>query len=105
MLMITVETEAAIVVFRLDGRLAGPEVRELARNWRTAALEQPHQRVLFDLAGVTSVDVLGKAFLAQVYQRGHKLVGGVTTKAIVEEIMGEGRPTVARNSGGTVQPL
>jgi hypothetical protein len=86
MLMITVETDAAMVTFRLDGRLAGPGVCELARNWSAAALNQPHQSVVFDLAGVTSVDVLGKEFLAQVHRHGDRLIGGVTTKAIVEEI-------------------
>jgi len=86
MLMITVESEAATVTFRLDGCLAGAGVDELARHWSAAASNQPHQRVLFDLAGVTSVDVLGKEFLAQVHRRGDTLVGGATTKAIVEEI-------------------
>ena len=86
MLMITVETEPAMVTFRLDGRLAGAGVDELARHWSAAASNQPHQRVLFDLAGVTFVDVVGKEFLAQVHRHGDTLVGGVTTRAIVEEI-------------------
>jgi len=89
MLMITVETEPAMVTFRLDGRLAGAGVDELARHWSAAAFNQPHQRVLFDLAGVTSVDVLGKEFLEQVHRRGDMLVGGATTRAIVDEIQGK----------------
>ena len=86
MLMITVESEPALVTFRLDGRLAGSGVRELARHWSAAASNQPRQKVLFDLAGVTSVDVLGRAFLAQAHQRGDTLVCGAKTRAIVEEI-------------------
>ena len=86
MLMITVETDATRVTFRLAGRLAGPGVRELARNWSAAAFNEPHQRISVDLTSVTSVDVLGKEFLAQVYRHGDTLVGGVTTQAIVEEI-------------------
>lgn len=86
MLMITVEADATSVTFRLAGRLAGPGVRELAWNWFAAAFNEPHQRISVDLTSVTSVDVLGKEFLAQVYRHGDTLVGGVTTQAIVEEI-------------------
>jgi anti-anti-sigma regulatory factor len=84
MLMITVETDTATVTFRLDGRLAGPGVRELARNWSAVALNQPHQRVLLDLTGVSSVDDLGEEFLAQVLRHGDRLVGGIMTEGIVE---------------------
>ena len=89
MLMITVETEAANVVLRLDGRLAGPAVGELERSWQAAAFKQPRQPVLFDLEGVTSVDVRGKEFLAHVHRRGETLVAGTTTRAIVDAIISE----------------
>jgi len=85
MLMITVENEAAMLTFRVDGCLAGRSVDELARHW-SAASGQPHRRVLLDLTGVTSVDLLGREFLAEVHRRGDTLVGGATTRAIVEEI-------------------
>jgi len=105
MLMITVETDVAAVTFRLDGRLAGPGVDELARNWSAAAFKQPHQKVVFDLAGITSVDVLGREFLAQVHQRGDGLVGGAATMGIVEEIRArsatDGRPAASIASGPT----
>ena len=86
MLMITVESDPAMVTFHLDGRLAGPGVHELARNWSAAVLNQPHQRVSLDLTGVSSVDVLGEEFLARVHRHGDRLVGGVTTRALVEAI-------------------
>jgi hypothetical protein len=88
MIMITVESDAALVTFRLDGRLAGPEARELTRNWNASTFKQPHQRVLFDLTGITGVDVMGREFLAQAHRRGDRLVGGATTSAIVQEIVG-----------------
>ena len=88
MLMITVETEAALVTLRLDGRLAGPEARELTRNWNTSTFKQPHQSVSFDLTGITGVDGVGLEFLAQAHRRGDRLVGGATTSAIVQEIVG-----------------
>jgi hypothetical protein len=88
MLMITVESGAALVTFRLDGRLAGPEARELTRNWDASTFKQPHQRVLFDLTGITGVDVMGREFLAQALRRGDRLIGGASTSAIVQEIVG-----------------
>jgi len=86
MLVITVETEAAGVVLRLDGRLAGPAVNELERNWQAAAVTEPRRRVLVNLEGVTSVDGRGKEFLAHVHRRGDTLVAGTTTRALVDEI-------------------
>jgi anti-anti-sigma factor len=86
MLIITVETQAANVNFLLDGLLAGAAARELARRWRAKAFDDPQQRVLLDLRRVTSVDGAGKAFLARAYRHGNTLLGGGTTKAIVDEI-------------------
>jgi ABC-type transporter Mla MlaB component len=86
--VITLETDAATLTLRLDGQLTGPGVRELARHWRAAASKQPYQRMLLDLAGVTAIDLSGKAFLRQVH-RGDRLVGGVTIRAFLEEITRE----------------
>jgi anti-anti-sigma factor len=86
MLIITVETSTANVNFLLDGPLAGPAVRELARSWLAKAFDGPQQRVSLDLRRVTSVDGAGKAFLARAYRHGNRLVGGASTKAIVDEI-------------------
>jgi anti-anti-sigma regulatory factor len=90
MLMITVETEPAIVTLRLEGRLAGPEARELVKSWSAGAFKQPHQTMLFDLTGVTSVDGTGREFLARAHRNGDQLVGGDATRAIVDEIVAEG---------------
>jgi hypothetical protein len=103
MLMITVENEAAMVTFRLDGHLAGLGVDELARHWSAAASNQPDQRVLFDLTGLTSVDVLGKEFLAQAHRHGDTLVGGATTRAIVEEIRARSETDVPEPEGARRQ--
>ena len=89
MLVITLETDASTLTLRLDGQLAGPGVRELARHWRAAASKQPYQRMLLDLAGVTAIDLSGKEFLKLVHRRGDQLVGGVTARALLEEIRRE----------------
>ena len=87
MLMITVEPDAAALVLRLDGRLAGLEARELAANWNTLPFKQPDQRVVFDLTRVTFVDRAGLEFLAKAHRSGDSLIGGATTTSIVEQII------------------
>jgi hypothetical protein len=86
MLMITVETEGASVTLRLEGRLTGPESRELARYRRAAGFERRHQRVSLDLTGVVAVDREGRDFLARAQRRGDRLVGGTMARRIVDEI-------------------
>jgi ABC-type transporter Mla MlaB component len=85
--MITVETEPTVVTLRLEGRLAGPEARELSRSWNRAAFKEPHQTLSFDLTGVSSVDMVGIEFLARAHREGDTLVGGAATSAIVDEIV------------------
>ena len=75
MLVIYVQTEAMMVIFRLEGRLSGAGVRELARHWSSAVFKQPDQRMIFDLSGVTSVDDAGREFLARVHEYGDLLIG------------------------------
>jgi len=79
MLTITIETDDRMVTFRLRGRLAGAGVRELARHWSSAVFKQPHRRVSFDLAGLTSTDESGREFLARVHEYGDILVGAART--------------------------
>ena len=109
MLIITVETHAANVNFLLDGPLAGAAVSELARSWLARAFDAPQRRVLLDLRGVTSVDGAGKAFLARAYRHGNTLVGGATTKAIVDEIHArsesDSRSTTLRVDGTLRMPV
>jgi hypothetical protein len=86
MLMITVETESCCVTLRLDGRLAGPEARELIGGWRSTAFNPIRQRVLVDLAGVTAVDGSGREFLTQIHCHGATLMAGESTAEVVTEI-------------------
>src|SRR5262245_63805384 len=81
MLLIAIETEPAIVVVRLEGRLSDAGTRELVRVCEAATFRLPHQIVLFDLTGVSSVDAAGVAFLARAYRNGHSLVGRSTAGA------------------------
>jgi hypothetical protein len=86
MLMITVEAESSRVTIRLDGRLAGPEARELVGGWRSTAFNPLRQCVVVDLAGVTAVDGSGREFLSQIHRHGATLMAGLSTADLVTEI-------------------
>ena len=89
MLMITVDAGPAVVTLWLVGRLGGPEASELARARKAVVLTQPHQTVLFDLTGLTGVDIVGKEFLAQAHRSGDRLVGSPSWVLEVEGTLGE----------------
>jgi anti-anti-sigma regulatory factor len=85
MLKITSQTDRLWTILELEGKLAGPWVRELEECWRTAATSERSVRVM--LCAVTFIDDEGIALLARMYQHGAELVAeGCMNKAIVEEI-------------------
>jgi hypothetical protein len=91
MLRITIhDDQEAGVTFRLEGRLAGPWVRELAACWLTSMAQHPAgTAVRVDLAAVTFIDDAGKEILKAMSGRGAELVAvGCLMKAVVAEITG-----------------
>ena len=87
MLRITVLDNSGLLTFRLEGRLAGPWVRELENCWQSTLMSQPKPVVRVDLTGVTFVDTAGKAFLAARHAQGAELVAsGCLMRAVVAEI-------------------
>src|SRR2546421_1325268 len=87
MLRITIHDARPTLTFRLEGRLAGPWVRELENCWQSTLLSQRQPVLRFDLTGVTFVDSAGKAFLAARHAQGADLVAsGCLMRAVVAEI-------------------
>jgi hypothetical protein len=87
MLRITVHEDPGSWTFQLEGRLAGPWVRELEDCWQRTLADSAKPDVRFDLIGVTYVDAAGKAFLAARHTDGAKFVAcGCLMRAIVAEI-------------------
>ena len=85
MLKITTQINAQHTLLDLEGKLAGPWVRELEDCWRNAANAERSVRVM--LCAVTFIDDEGIALLARMYEHGAELVAeGCMNKAIVEEI-------------------
>jgi hypothetical protein len=88
MLKINMKIQAGVMTFELEGRLAGPWVKELELCWRSAAGTQRIYPVRVDLSSVTFIDAEGKDLLGRMYREGAKLVAtGCLNKSIVEGIM------------------
>ncbi len=89
MLRITVHDNPQVLTFQLEGRLAGPWLRELKECWQSTLARQRKPILRIDLTGVTFIDAAGEACLAAMYPQGAELVAGdCLTKAIVAEIAG-----------------
>ena len=88
MLRITVHDKPQALTFQLEGRLAGPWLRELEECWKSTLAQQRKSILRVDLAGVTFIDDAGKACLAAMHRQGAELVAAdCLTKAVVAEIM------------------
>jgi hypothetical protein len=88
MLKITMQIAAGVMTFELEGKLAGPWVKELELCWRSAAGTQQIHPVRVDLSSVTFIDGEGKTLLGRMCREGARLVAtGCLNKCIVEGIM------------------
>lgn len=89
MLRITIYHAPQALTFRLEGRLAGPWVRELEGCWRSALAGQPKEACRVDLTEVTSVDAAGRDCLAALHRQGAEFVAAdCLMNAVVAEITG-----------------
>jgi anti-anti-sigma regulatory factor len=88
MLKITTQTEPDALLFSLEGKLAGPWVRELEQCWNDAVKAQQRRSVRVDLSSVTFIDEEGKELLKKMYREGSELTAaGCLNKCIVEGII------------------
>ena len=87
MLRITVHDNPGSLTVQLEGRLAGPWVRELEGCWQSIRARQGKPVLRFDLTGVTFIDAAGKEFLAARHTEGAEfLARGCLIRAVVAEI-------------------
>jgi anti-anti-sigma regulatory factor len=110
MLRITVHDTPDSLTFQLEGRLAGPWVRELEDCWQSTLAGQRKPALRFDLTGVTFIDAAGKEFLAAMHARGAEFVTACCLmNAIVAEITrapipARGRPGTKRKDRPNEEP-
>ena len=87
MLRIRIDTTARETTLRLEGRLAGPWVDELARCWAGVRAGEHAGRIVVDLDGVTFIGAAGKVLLREIHDGGAALLArDCATKAIVDEL-------------------
>src|SRR5438552_1185403 len=88
MLRITVHDNPRSLTFQLEGRLAGPWLRELEGCWRQTLASQRTPILRVDLTGVTFIDAAGQDCLAAMHRQGVEFVAAdCLTKAVVAEII------------------
>jgi len=86
MLRITTQNDTQLLTFRLEGRLAGPWVKELRDCWQST-LSIPPTVVHIDLRSVLFVDAAGKKLLMDMVRQGGRLLAyDCQMKAVVAEI-------------------
>ncbi len=79
-------TEVDALTLVLEGRLAGPWVKELQACWHALSANE-HNRVVINLADVTYIDADGKTLLASLWRQGAELLAsGCLTRCVVDEI-------------------
>lgn len=87
MLRITPHDVPRVFTLRLEGRLEGQLVPELAKSWEAASTNPAKPILRVDLTGITFIDASGKALLAAMHKQGAELLAGdCVTRAVVEEI-------------------
>ncbi len=100
MLRITVHDKPRALTFRLEGRLAGPWLRELEECWQSSLSRRGKPSLCVDLTGVTFIDAAGQACLAALQRQGAEfLAADCLTKAVVDEITQATFPDNTRPSG------
>jgi len=87
MLRVTVHDTTRVLTFQLEGRLAGPWVRQLEECWQAATAGRRGLVLRVDLTGVTYIDAEGQHCLEALHRQGAEFVAAdCLTKAAVAEI-------------------
>jgi anti-anti-sigma regulatory factor len=100
MLRISVHKDETSATVQLQGRLAGPEVKELTSFWLELLATDPHKSIVVDLKNITDIDAAGKDLLMEMHRRRAQLLaGGCMTRAVVDDIKRKARRVAVQNPG------
>lgn len=87
MLRITVDQQRDPVVLKVEGKLAGPWVRELEMCWQNTRRKCAGRRLRVELSDVGFVEDRGRVLLKEMLHSGDELVAsGPMMTSILEEI-------------------
>jgi anti-anti-sigma regulatory factor len=103
MLRITVHDNSESLTIQLEGKLAGPAVRELAACFQQTRIDHRRPVVRVDLTDVTWTDAAGKSCLAALHRQGVEFVAAdCLMKALVAEVTNAPPPCGAGPGGEVV---
>jgi len=98
-LKITIDERPQSVILKLEGKLVGPWVDELARSWDEVVGQTPAKAVQVDLSSVSRIDPEGKELLGRMFDQGADLrATSLMSKYIIEEIVSA--KSGSRKNGG-----
>jgi hypothetical protein len=103
MLRITAHDDLRSLMIQLEGRLAGPWVRELGDCWQSTRTRASQRKPVlrFDLTDVTVIDAADQKFLAARYTEGTKFLAlSSLMRAVVAEITDAPVPDRGRPESG-----
>src|SRR5690349_1761756 len=96
MLRITPLESADSLTFKLEGKLAGPWVREMESCWKTAVSRTPAARITANLDCVSFIDPAGVDLLTRMHRDGVELVAnGTLTGSVLDRIRSAKKSIVA----------
>ncbi len=105
MLRVTIHDGAVELRLHLEGRLAGPWVREAALCWKTAQSIIAGRGVVVDLQDVAFVDAEGEQLLAAMHRQGVELRAASPMMAhLIEEIATAEQEDVSHEGEGCQWP-
>jgi anti-anti-sigma regulatory factor len=91
MLKITTRLEAGSITLIVEGRVAGPWVKELQDCWNHIP-GQRQRGTFIDLTGVTFIDQFGQELLRRMWQEGAELkTAGCMNNCLVDQITASSR--------------
>jgi ABC-type transporter Mla MlaB component len=87
MLKITVRNGTKPTTLMLEGKLRGPWVTELEKEWSRLASEQGRCNLIADLSDVTFIDADGRSLLARMLEQGTKVQAfDLLSRFVIDEI-------------------
>lgn len=87
MLKLTVHNRAMAATLVLEGRLRGPWVNEVEREWSRLASEKGSNNLVADLSGVTFIDAEGRNLLERMMKEGTELrASDLLSRFVIDEI-------------------
>ena len=89
MLRVTIEKKQEQAAVKLEGKLAGPWVDELEREWSSISNDHPGNNIGVDIRGLMFIDAGGRKLLKRMCAEGAKFTAKGLVKETVEEIRRE----------------